>query len=300
MPRNEDWRRSCLIGSRKTMTVCVAALCCASNKTAPAAVVLAADRMLTGGATNMEFEHPQPKIELLVPTSAVMISGDAALSEEIIRAARQSLQHGGVGVVDAVAALAQAFQRIRQEKIEQTVLRAIGLSWPQFHDRGVQVLGGALHTQIVQQILNINLQVDLLVAGLEGSEARIGLVTHPGTIRWLDRPGFAAIGSGGTHAQIALASSGQAPSAALAECIYRVYEAKRRAETAPGVGPSTDMLILRSGSRADPSVEVGDGPMRELERLYIAARTLPAADYKTLARFFDADPQPASMPTQPS
>jgi hypothetical protein len=204
------------------------------------------------------------------------------------------LQHSGVGVDDAVMALAAAYQAVRQEKIEQMILRSIGLTWAHLHDRGVQILGEKLHMQVVQQIMNVNIQVELLVAGLEGNEARIGVVTHPGTTRWLDRPGFAAIGSGGMHANIALAASGQSPSAPLAECAYRVYEAKRKAETAPGVGASTDMLVLRVGSKPNPSRPVGTEAMKELDRLYLDSRRIQPADYKTLAGHFDADPSPTS------
>jgi hypothetical protein len=72
-------------------------------------------------------------------------------------------------------------------------------------------------------------------------------VTHPGTAIWLDKLGYAATGSGAIHATMRLSLGAQTRQASLAETLYRVYEAKRASEVAPGVGQATDVAVIEQG-----------------------------------------------------
>jgi hypothetical protein len=63
-------------------------------------------------------------------------------------------------------------------------------------------------------------------------------------LAWLDKLGYVAVGSGGIHATTKLSLGSQTRDSTLLETLYRVYEAKRAAEVAPGVDPDTDVAIV--------------------------------------------------------
>ena len=89
-----------------------------------------------------------------------------------------------------------------------------------------------------------NLQLEVMVAGIDDSGAHLFAITHPGILLPMQTTGFAAIGTGGTHAAVRISLGQQTPDVKLPETIYNVYEAKRASEVAPGVGQLTDMAIL--------------------------------------------------------
>lgn len=101
---------------------------------------------------------------------------------------------------------------------------------------------------------------------------------HPGQTRWADRPGYLAIGSGGMHASISLAMTQHSPLATLSQCLFNVYRAKRSAETAPGVGDATDMVVVNAtGPRT-----LSQAALDELSRLYLASRPSSSTEFATL------------------
>ena len=98
------------------------------------------------------------------------------------------------------------------------------------------------YQQLVTHMSNFNVGVDIVVSGTDSGGARIAVITHPGTTAWFDKLGHAAIGSGGIHANMRLALGAQTSHSTLADTLYRVYEAKRASEVAPGVGQATDIV----------------------------------------------------------
>jgi hypothetical protein len=72
-------------------------------------------------------------------------------------------------------------------------------------------------------------------------------VAHPGLLVPAETTGYAAIGSGGLHAAVRLSLAQHTKAASLVDTVYNVYEAKRAAEVAPGVGKMTDLAVIRPG-----------------------------------------------------
>lgn len=66
------------------MTICIGALCTDNHD--GAAVVFAADRMVTASYLSLEFEHQEKKIEAVNQNCVIMSSGDALVSFELIDA----------------------------------------------------------------------------------------------------------------------------------------------------------------------------------------------------------------------
>ena len=86
-----------------------------------------------------------------------------------------------------------------------------------------------------------------LVAGVDETGAHLFAVTHPGVLLPVETMGYAAVGSGGIHAAVRLSLGQHNKIAALVDTVYNVYEAKKAAEVAPGVGKLTDLAIIKNG-----------------------------------------------------
>jgi hypothetical protein len=101
---------------------------------------------------------------------------------------------------------------------------------------------------IQNQIDRYNYGLDIIIAGISHGQAHIYGVFNPGASRCFDAIGFHAIGSGCPHALNTLIAREQNQSTALADTVMNVYEAKRVAERAPGVGANiTDISIMLPG-----------------------------------------------------
>jgi hypothetical protein len=109
-----------------------------------------------------------------------------------------------------------------------------------------------------------NLGSDFIVTGVDTGGARICVVGHPGTLAWLDKLGYASIGSGGIHATMRLALGAQTRKSTLVDTVYSVFDAKKASEVAPGVGPQTDMAIVTAGK----TKMLSDGVLRTLLEIF--------------------------------
>ena len=238
------------------MTVCIAAVCAAGRK-----IVVSADRMFTAPApVNVEFETSEKKIETLAPACVALLSGNSSYASEVIQKAKQILSGAQTPDVEHVAELVRsAYAIVRATKVrEQVVIPTLGPDFTRAEQLGStlpQYLAPQqnLYNQIAVMMGNFNLGSDIIVAGIDAEGARIAIITHPGTTIWLDKLGFAAIGSGGIHANTRLSLASQAKSAGLTETVYRVYEAKKAAEAAPGVGSRTDLVVVSDQDIRDSS-----------------------------------------------
>jgi hypothetical protein len=70
--------------------------------------------------------------------------------------------------------------------------------------------------------------------------------------------GFGAIGSGGLHAAIRLALGQHTRTASLPETVFSVYQAKKAADVAPGVGKLTDLALIKEGNARFAAKELLD------------------------------------------
>ena len=142
----------------------------------------------------------------------------------------------------------QAYIALKKKRVEDTVLRPfLGLDFQGFQALVAQSASSQILGQVMGFVVQHNLELDLLVAGLDAEGAHLYGVTHPGILNPLETMGFAAVGSGATHAIIRLCLQRQTRGNSLAESVYNVYAAKRSSEIAPGVGRVTDMAVIKDG-----------------------------------------------------
>lgn len=119
--------------------------------------------------------------------------------------------------------------------------------------------------------------IQFLIAGLDESGGHIAAVGNPGISMDCDNAGFWSIGSGHDAAQQAMMELGHKDNAGLGETLLRVFVAKKRAESAQGVGASTQLAILRANGLEPVISET----MTQLGSLYEAHRKEVASNLKT-------------------
>ena len=204
--------------------------------------VVAADRMVTLGGF-IEFEHAVPKMASAAGRAVVMVAGDTLTGTRLAHEVSDSLT-GAPTVLDIAQRLAERYEATRLHHIEQHILAARGLTLASFYD-----MQGTLNPQLTfaidQAMMQFNLGVELLLAGVDDSGAHAYSIHNPGKPEYLhDVIGYAAVGSGAIHAHQSLIGFGHSANAEYHETVFRVYASKRRAEVAPGVGLDTDMAIV--------------------------------------------------------
>jgi hypothetical protein len=231
------------------MTICIAAIC-ENGKY----IVAAADRMVTiPPPLNLEFEPPLSKIEVVQKGCVALASGSLPYADDIISGIRHLVASQAPSIPSICEQFKNAYTAFRDQRFEEQVISAqLGADFKGFRARG-GVLPAYLQVQpntyqtIVIQSQQFNLNTDFLIAGIDENGTYMGVVTHPGTFFSTNKLGYAAIGSGATHASVSLHLGGQTKKLSLEETLFSVYAAKRAAEAAPGVGVETDIAIVSLG-----------------------------------------------------
>ncbi len=243
------------------MTLCMAAIC-AGEEGKPLAVV-AADRMVTYGGF-IEFEHTVPKMAHPTPYALAMIAGDTLMGTTLARDVATDCEGTSPPVSNIAERLAEKYVQLRRTELENQVLSTRGLDFQTFY-RAHQGLNPQVVMMLDQQMAQLNLGVELILAGVDGSGAHLYSIHNPG------KPthdhsviGHCAVGSGGIHALQAMIGFRHSPESGLRDTLFRVYSSKRRAEVAPGVGVETDLAIVSSSGVSFLSGEA----LKQLEDLY--------------------------------
>jgi 20S proteasome alpha/beta subunit len=226
------------------MTVCIGAVC-ESGRSA----VVAADRMFTyGPPMSLQIEPPVKKIRILSDKAVLLFSGGVPDGEEVATRTIQAVKATNRPPVAVIAEFTrQAYEDTKRKRVEDGILKPfLGINYAQWQQLITQAAASQVIAQMLGLIMQNNMNLDILVAGIDDSGAHLFVVTHPGILLQMQTTGFATIGSGGTHAGVRISLGCQTPDVSLDETIFNVYEAKLSSEVAPGVGKSTDMAVLNS------------------------------------------------------
>jgi hypothetical protein len=237
-----DWRI-------KSMTVCIAALC---NKRKT--LILAADKMI--GSVMIETEAEIQKITKLHRDWWVMLAGnDVSPAFDIIDACKQQMNaHKPKTVKDAIKAVEICYRQKRQDEAESIYLIPRGWTPKDFNSPKSSILPETTRAALQSRIDAYELDVNLLIAGFDVS--RVGHVftvsdaDNRAVARRHDIPGFASIGSGRHGADYMMTYRELSPAMPTRLVLYYVVEGKYYGELASGVGPRTDLYILRPGGKA--------------------------------------------------
>ncbi len=267
------------------MTVCLAAIC--TDDEGQPRVVIASDRMVTYPGF-IEFEHTVPKIAPASPCAVTMISGDTLVGTRLARETAQATYGSNPPLAQIAQQLALNYEAVRHQWVETQVLSPRGLNFQSFY-QGHAGFNGQITFAIDQTLTQFDLQIELLLAGVDGSGAHLYTVHNPGrTPREHDVIAYAAVGSGWIHVMQSMIGFHHSPGAPFKETLYRVYASKRRAEVAPGVGTEMDMAVIsHAGIQA-----LTEEQLRELEGIYntIRADSQSVLDSHLSELVFDLQP----------
>lgn len=218
------------------MTVCIAAL--ADNGKS---IVLASDKMISKQMPPIEYEHDVKKIVKVSNNFYVLMAGTINNAEDIINRGRDKIKphHTPLEKFDLFK---KAYSDFRDEKIIDVILRAQGFHSIKDFQSQQQTLNREVATSIQNIIGNANLQTVLILVALDKQECHLRVLTNPGEL--INPLEYATTGTGEMHATQSLIGAKYKKSEDLDAATYLVYEAKKRAEVAPGVGSLTEMIVL--------------------------------------------------------
>ncbi len=218
------------------MTQLVGAICDNGKR-----VITVSDRMVSTGDMTLSYERPRLK-GVRISNKAVVMTAGTVHEPELVRIGCEEAK-GKDKIQDIVDALIDVYHRIREKYVVDEVLRPEGIkSLGEWHE-----LQSKLHDAIVirmdRQITEYDLSLYMLLAGYD-TEGHLIRIENPGTCSSYDNLSYCCVGIGNRHADTIFAYHKYSREFALNEAIYIAFEAKKRAEMAGGVGPSTDILII--------------------------------------------------------
>jgi hypothetical protein len=236
-------------------------------------VVGAADRMLSTPDT--EWEPAERKLWALSDSIAAVGSGDTELIAELLTPVREVVQERGSKqqggwLVESVGKVYQArYKNVKAARSESEFLTPLGLTWRTFVSRQKE-LNDTVAVSAATELWKFNLpRVEVLFAGIDRKGAHI-FYSNDGSLAWCDQVGFAAVGTGASHASSQLMFRHHSKYAGAADTMFSVYSAKKRAEVAPGVGKATDMFVI--GSQIGSFYHVPGPILSQLEEIYQGAQ----------------------------
>jgi len=227
------------------MTICIGGICEGGSS-----IVLATDTMLTNQGLSIQFEQPARKMTRLSDACVALTAGDALAHTELFTTAQADIAKlKAPSVLEIVDRVKYCYQVTRKREIQERILNPRG--FPGFREfyEAQRVLIPDIALAIQTEIERYDYGLEILIAGVSEGKAHIYGVSDPGTSKPFDAVGFHAIGSGLPHAINTMIARGWHHALPLEDGLVVVYEAKKMAEKAPGVGSTiTDIsIIIASG-----------------------------------------------------
>ena len=225
------------------MTVCVAAICRDGKS-----LVLISDRMMGVGYAEGEPEIKK-NVRLHERWWALFAGDDISPVFDILGEAKTSLAGKDANVEDVIAAVTKAYQNKRAKDAEALYLATRNWTRETFREDAGKLIPESIYREIDLKLEQHEFaDLEILVGGFDQSGmAHVFAITSAlrGVARRCDIPGFHAIGSGSTGAIYMMYNRKLSPKTPAREAFYYALEAKYFGEQASGVGPSTDMYIVK-------------------------------------------------------
>jgi hypothetical protein len=279
-----------------SVTICIAAIC--ENTT----IVAMSDRLLTSGVH--QYQPAKPKIYPITQSIVALLSSDdLALAAELIQEVKDKVDAGikanpnaWWSVRDAGNIWRDVYLERRGRDAETAILIPLGLTRDSFVSRNNQ-LAPSLVDRISNELINYDIaNTDVIFAGTDGSGPHL-YVARNASVKCNDAIGYAAVGSGAHHARSQFITSSHAPNAPVNRTVFVAYTAKRRAESAPGVGRDTDTFYTwAAGYGSTIREDILDLLKKTYEKMEAdSAKTLE----KSLGKVHDEITKIVAAPKQP-
>ncbi len=230
------------------MTVCIATKCqwTPTGEVAQTLIVGAADRMKTYG--DMEYEPEQTKIFQFTSHTAALTSGDTAAQLSVCQATQARTSYlPNLTVATVAVTYAEEFANFRRNRNERRILAPLGLNTFTLLNRQ-QGMSSEQADRLISLMVTTDLGDEVIVTGWDASGAHVYVIADPGEAVCLDSIGWGAVGSGRWHAESLFMVEGYTPYWQFEQALHLTYQAKKRADVAPGVGSKyTDLFLISTG-----------------------------------------------------
>ncbi len=207
---------------------------------------------------------------------AALYAGDPSCAIEIADRAKSVLRTG-VGRAsseEVKGVMRRAYHEVLRQQLADNFLSRYNMTVEEFKKKGKKLFGNDFEL-INKPIREFTMATSFLVCGVDALNFPhiISVKSPGGSVRSHDSLGHAAIGTGYAMALASLGAS-DLRSLSIENLLYRVLLAKFAAESAPGVGKSTILVLWRNGFDR-PSFLPADNPLR---RAYAAWASDPAPE----------------------
>lgn len=236
------------------------------------------DKMVGLGFVEAELENS--KVQALHSQWFMMMAGDdiAPLFELGDLARAEMPPSVEVSLEQVMEVLQRNYELIRTRRAEAQFLKPIGWTLERFNKEGSALLPNFLELQ--SKVGDYELSVQILVAGFDRKLIPWGRIftidpSDRGIPRRYDAHGFAAIGSGAIAAEYMMHFKDVTPSLPIRAAVYYAMEAKYFGEYATGVGPKTDLLVLRFDGNLIHMVKIDDEKTIEKKLIPMCERLEP-------------------------
>jgi len=235
------------------MTMCLAAKSqeIVNPESGQQLIILCADRRIENDTAGSETGF---KIEQIHNCWVALIAGNLSEGRILANRYRTYLKDESLTVENYADVLAIPARMELVRRIDMFTVSQHGMTRSEFLKNGSNLLGPAVFEATEAKITNVGLECELLLVGFADLEladeeawprrrAVICSVDKWGQVAIHDH--FKAIGSGAVIAETMLHYRGHTSAMPFMRGLYHVYEAKKFAECAPGVGRTiTDLAFL--------------------------------------------------------
>lgn len=152
--------------------------------------------------------------------------------------------HDYIRVRDILDIVKEAYLRLRRRIIEEQFLQKCDLKWEDYVNSIKGLTGPSPLAKIIAEIEEFKLELQAIITGVDEEGPHIYVIDDPGMLNSFNDIGYAAIGSGAYHALRSFIENNYSIDMPLWKALYIVFEAKKYAESAPGVGTRTDVVIV--------------------------------------------------------
>jgi hypothetical protein len=278
------------------MTICLAAI------SEGGGIIGMSDRMLSMSDT--EFETGQSKIWQFSDSVSALIAGNMEVQSELLRLVdnevKERLRSGQVmwvSVREVVQLYCQKYREHRRAMAEAELLFPLGLDLASFvqgslsgnADAQAKITNELLdyrfpeerHSEMEAIFIGVDEDGPILADGKSGAYSKI-YVVQGDSVSNRTNVGFATIGIGKPHADSHFMVSGYWPKVPFLESILISYSAKKRAESAPGVGKMTDMILI--GPLKGQNSKMLDSELERLDKIYGKSQEPTKRAFKTATK----------------
>jgi len=256
------------------MTVCIAAQCL--YKGSPCFVLCTDARLeddYSGGDVALKMEASSGNWMHL-------IAGNVARAQEFMAIMRAHTDTHTEEEAEVIQAFRVAPRLMKQRLVAEYLDTRWGIGLDNFRENGAKHFPVDTYARIHAEIEQIEIGCEVVIAGYAGNVPVLCLVNRSGSVT--PHTGFATAGSGYLLAQASLFRRNYRWSYRIEQAIYAVYEAKRLAEMAPGVGKTTNMAVF------GPLRKLNGGSIRTASVSFVSPAGFAELD-KQLARYGPKD-----------